>query len=137
VRHSAKARQIRLCCPHCRLSNNLALVVDALGDSASSEVLKRDSSAVFPRYGVKDRTAAGSRVAYRVALIVNRECVSVWIAIGRRKNSGFAVSPYYRQLNPIISFGSRASQESTVPFSAKPAICPRFIDIAGLSVISA
>src|SRR4029077_6160183 len=69
--------------------NNLALVANALGDSASSEVRKREGSAVFPRYGVK-RCGAGSRVAYGLALIVDPKCVPVWIAT-RRKSLGFAV----------------------------------------------
>src|ERR1700693_3734213 len=73
--------------------NSLALVVNSLGGSASSEVLKRDRSAVFPRYRVLDRTGAGSRVAYGVALIVDRECDPVWIAIHRRKSSDFTIFP--------------------------------------------
>ena len=87
--------------------NNLAPVVIAIGDSASSELRKRGGSAVFPRYGVNRRTAAGSRVAYGLALIVDPKCVPVWIAT-RRKSLGFAVFPQHRQLNPIISCVRRA-----------------------------
>src|SRR6202162_2357403 len=76
--------------------NNLALVVNALGDSASSEVRKREGTAVFPQYGVY-RTGADYRVAYGLALIVDRECDPVWIATHRRKRLGFAFFPPHRQ----------------------------------------
>ena len=64
--------------------NNLVLVVNAEGESESSEVLKGGESAIFPRCGVTRRTAAGSRVAYGLASIVDPKCVPVWIAtLGR------------------------------------------------------
>src|SRR6267378_4481589 len=75
-----------------RASHHLALVVNALGGSAKSEVLKLNGSVVFPRYGV-NRTGAVSRAAYGVALIVDRECDPVWIAIHRRKSSDSALFP--------------------------------------------
>src|SRR6266700_4634043 len=74
--------------------NNLAQVVNAGGEigTRESEVRKRDGSAVFPQYGVT-RSAAGSRVAYDLALIVDRKCDPVWIVTHRRKRLGFAFFP--------------------------------------------
>src|SRR5580704_12615136 len=94
-------------CPY-----NLASVVIAVRNSAGSEVRKQGDSFVFPRYGVNRRTAAGSRVAYGLASIVDPKCVPVWIAT-RRKSLGFiypmvALFPQHRQLNPIISCPRRA-----------------------------
>src|SRR5215469_14717087 len=74
--------------------NNLAPVVNAGGPIGTrmSEVSKREGSAVFPQYGV-NRCGAGSRVAYGLALIVDRECLPVWIATHRRKRLGLAFFP--------------------------------------------
>ena len=71
-------------------ANNLALIVNALGDRASSEVRELGSRAVFPRYGVNGRTAAGSGVAYGLAFIVDLKCVPVPID-NHRDNSGSRV----------------------------------------------
>ena len=68
--------------------NNLALVVNAEGLSESSEVLKHGESAIFPRCGVKRRTAASFRLAYDLATIVDPKCVPVRIGT-RRKSLGF------------------------------------------------
>src|ERR1700674_2412472 len=115
--------------------NNLALVVNALGDSASSEVRKRGDSAVFPRYGV-ERCGAGSRVAYGLAFIVDPKCVPVWIATRRRKSLGFAVFPQHWQLNPIISRARRARGVRDTVFR-KSYDLSTVIDRARLPVISA
>src|SRR2546427_8418748 len=40
---------------------------------STSEVLKHEGSVVFPHYGMR-RCDAASRVAYRLALIVDAEC---------------------------------------------------------------
>src|SRR5215472_12869471 len=56
--------------------NNLALIVNAVGATASSEIRKRGESVACPQYGVI-RRCAGSRVAYGLALIVDRECEPV------------------------------------------------------------
>src|SRR5215469_5008416 len=73
--------------------NNLAVVVNALGNRASSEVRKRGGRAVFPQYGANNRLGAVLRVAYGLALIVDRECESVWIATQRTKRLDFAFFP--------------------------------------------
>ena len=73
-------------CPY-----NLAPVVIAIRNSAGSKVRKQSDSFVFPRCGVNRRTAAGSRVAYGLASIVDPKCVPVWIAT-RRKSKGLPFS---------------------------------------------
>src|SRR5260370_14271812 len=59
--------------------NNLALVVNALGGSAKSEVLKLNGSVGFPRYGV-NATRPVSRAAHRGALIGDRQSRPLWLA---------------------------------------------------------
>src|SRR5215510_14413749 len=115
--------------------NNLAPVVNAGGPigTRNSEVSKREGSAVFPQYGV-NRCGAGSRVAYGLALIVDRVCLRVWIATHRRKRLGFAFFPQYRQ----SSLG-RQTPASGVRDSRFRKACdlPAVIDIAGRPVVSA
>src|SRR5262249_51794598 len=76
------------------LPNHLAQVVNGVGDigTCNSQVLKREGSAVLPHYGVL-RCDAGSRVAHRLAFIVDPECGPVWIGIDRRKRLGLAFFP--------------------------------------------
>ena len=61
--------------------SDLAPVVNDEGDigTCTSEVLKHEGSVVFPHYGVR-RCDAASRVAYRLALIVDAECDPICIA---------------------------------------------------------
>src|SRR5215470_3209565 len=70
--------------------NNLAVVVNALAYRASSEFRKREGRALFPQYGANNRLGAVLRVAYGLALIVDRECEPVWIATQPRKRLDFA-----------------------------------------------
>jgi hypothetical protein len=86
------------------------------------------------------RTAAGPRVAYGFASIVDPKCVPVWIAT-RRKSLSFiyplvASFPQHRQLNPIISSARRACGIHDAVFR-KSYDLSTVIDRAGLPVISA
>ena len=118
--------------------NNLAPVVNAEGDSASFRSQEARWQCRFSTIRRERRTAAGSRVAYGLALIVDPKCVPVWIAIHRRKSSGlgFAVFPQHRQLNPIISCARRACGVHDTVFR-KSCDLSTVIDRAGLPVISA
>src|SRR6202050_3170865 len=118
------------------LPNNLAVAVNGVGYGVwISEVRKRGGSVVFPHNGVI-HCGAGSRVAYDLTLIVDADCLSVWIVIDRRKNLGFAFGPQHRHANPIISHASRARGVHDTIFRPSCDLSA-VIDGAGLLVISA
>src|SRR5579863_4606679 len=89
------------------LSNNLPQVVDAPGRAPMFLIGKLSGSVVFPRYGVK-RSAAVSREANGLAMVVDPKCEPVRIAIHRRKSFGLAVVPQHGKFDPIIRCAGRA-----------------------------